>query len=236
MSKQTNVPALERGLDILEFVAARGEAGYSQIIDELGLPPASAARLLKCLCQRDYLSKSPDTGDYRIGVAPGKLMAEPNRSEELRQAGQPVLTQLRDLTESTAVLFHWNGIAWECIAKAAHEDSITMQHVGETRVDIFGYPWGVFAYNQLLNEKRRLVLDPDEKELVQARKRFETDGYACSRGRTFSRYAVPILTTSGELLGALAMGVLHASEDFDEDAITEPLVRSGKQIEEQIRR
>jgi len=236
MGEQTSVPALERGLDILESVAASGKTGYSELVEKLGLPPASAARLLKCLCHRGYLRKSADSGMYTIGRAPRKLVAGPAGPEELRLAGLPVLEQLRDLTRNTAILFHWNGVVWECVAKAAHEDSITMQKVGEIRADVFQYPWGTFACSQLLKEKRKPAVKEDKARLERDRKQFEKNGFVRATGKTFTRYAVPVLTSSGDLLGALAMGVVHAGGKFDESAVTALLTRSRSQLEETLRR
>ena len=75
MSEKTEVPALDRALDILELVADEGALGYKVIVERLGLPTASAARTLKRLCQRGYLVKDDMSGAYDLGGALAKLIS-----------------------------------------------------------------------------------------------------------------------------------------------------------------
>jgi len=154
----------------------------------------------------------------------------------LRQAGEPVLRQLRDALNQTAILFYWTGIAWECIAKESHEDALTMQRVGEIRVDIFDYPWGVFAYEQVSREKRRLVLNVNEEAMRKGLEAFNSKGFAINRGKAFSRLAVPIKDRDDQLLGALAVGVMKATmEELTERVVADLLISGGRQIEMRLR-
>lgn len=235
MSGNSEAPALERGLDILETVAKHGSMPYKEILNELDIPPASAARLLKCLVRKGYLSKTSDTGAYLLGESVGKLVQPMEPSAALREAGEPVLRQLQDSLNQTVVLFHWTGIAWECIAKKNHEDSITMQRVGEVRVDIFNYPWGVFAYEQLARENRQLMLNVNEKRLSDSLEAFKANGYAIVRGGAFSRLAVPLRDGDGRLLGALAAGVMRSVlEELTEHVIADLLIAGASKIEARL--
>ncbi|OVE78129.1 hypothetical protein BVX99_00650, partial [bacterium F16] len=130
MSSKTDVPALDRALDILESISVNGSMGYKTIVDELSLPPASVARILKSLCNREYLAKDVETSNYVLGKALGRLLAGGREKDRLVAFGQPVLRQMRDAIRQTAILFYWDGTVWECIAKESHEDSITMQSMG----------------------------------------------------------------------------------------------------------
>ena len=231
---KTAAPALDRGLDILELVARRSTLGYGAIVDTLGLPTASAARLLKRLCHRGYLTKDSETGNYRMGASVKALLPRQIARRRLLEIAAPVLRYLRDESRQTAIMFHWNGHAWECIAKELHETSVTMQQVGEIRVDVFEYPWGCFAYSQLKKEKRKLVLNVSPmvaSRLEGHAAMYCEKGYVAELSDYLNRFTVPINDENGDLIGALAMGVTTPIlKEFGHDRIVELIVMSGKRI------
>lgn len=210
MYKKTTVPALDRGLDIIELVVQREALSFSEIVKILKLPTASTARILKCLCERNYLTKDAE-GLYLPGSALHNLIPGKNKSQQLLTAAAPVLKQLRDQTSQTAILFYWDGQVWECIGKELHENSINMQTIGETRVDIFNYPWGCFAYAQLQKDKRKLTYGLDAKlkaNLEKTLTEFKKNSCVVDSGKNLHRLAVPIFDSEENLLGALALGIL----------------------------
>lgn len=234
---KNDVPALSRALDIMELIAAKGQLPFGEICSALEIPTASAARILKQLCHRGYLQKDSESGIYQVGEAVNKLSASQSLSEILVKAAAPVLKQLRDQTSQTAILFYWNGIAWECIAKELHENSVTMQDVGEIRVDIFQYPWGVFAFRQLEKEKRRLSLtvDQDLPQLKKDREQYEKEGYVSYLNDFFNRFTVPLNDADGNLIGALALGITQpVMQKLGPAKVAEMIIVGGRQIEERM--
>jgi DNA-binding IclR family transcriptional regulator len=70
-SKQNhnNVPAINRAIDVLEFIAAsERELSLSEIMSSLDIPRQSLIRILNTLCHRGFLDKSSRRGLYRIGL------------------------------------------------------------------------------------------------------------------------------------------------------------------------
>jgi DNA-binding IclR family transcriptional regulator len=62
-------PALEKGLDILELMAAHGGAlGQSEIARSLERTPAEIFRMLNCLERRSYLERDPSDERYRLSA------------------------------------------------------------------------------------------------------------------------------------------------------------------------
>ena len=171
MAEKTAVPALERALDILELVSREGPQTFGGIAETLGLPTASAARMLKVLCQRQYLTRSAVTGKYECGPAPEALLPSSGQMNRLRKAARPFLESLHAKTGNTSIIFHWNGTVWECIDKIQCENSMAMQVIGSVRVDIFDYPWGPFAYEDLRGHGRLdqvyQQLPADKKERLE---------------------------------------------------------------------
>jgi DNA-binding IclR family transcriptional regulator len=60
--------SLERGLDVLEAIAAEGgELGVRELARRCGLSPTIVQRLVTSLASRDYIEKNNDTARYRLG-------------------------------------------------------------------------------------------------------------------------------------------------------------------------
>lgn len=80
-------PALEKGLDILEYLAAQ-PVGRSQadITQALGRGQSEIYRMLACLEQRGYVVKVQQTGTYRLSLRMFELAHRQNTTAVLRQA------------------------------------------------------------------------------------------------------------------------------------------------------
>ncbi|HEY6980551.1 IclR family transcriptional regulator [Reyranella sp.] len=60
--------SLERGLDVLETIAAEGgEVGVRELARRCGLGPTIVQRLVGSLASRGYIEKNDDTSRYRLG-------------------------------------------------------------------------------------------------------------------------------------------------------------------------
>ncbi|HEV3029428.1 MAG TPA: helix-turn-helix domain-containing protein, partial [Planctomycetota bacterium] len=61
------VPALEKGLDLLEALAARpGDRAQSELARDLGRSASEIFRMLNCLERRGYIVKDPASGRFRL--------------------------------------------------------------------------------------------------------------------------------------------------------------------------
>lgn len=234
---ENGVPALDRALDILELVARDKSVGFGQMVEELELPTASAARIFKRLCARGYLVKDLETGHYRMGNALTTLVAGRSESELLQKAAQSTLKKLRDEIEQTAILFYWNGGTWECVDKALHEHSYVMQTVGEIRRDVFEYPWSCFIYDELRKAKSPLCEQlkvGDRKRLRSDLAHFKKAGFVVSR--TFlGRLTAPLYRCDGSVVGALALGVtLGCLDDVGSEIIGQRLMAAREQIQNKL--
>ncbi|MGH8917449.1 MAG: IclR family transcriptional regulator [Actinomycetes bacterium] len=61
------VQSVERAITVLEILARRGEAGVSQVAEELGVHRSTASRLLAVLERRGLAEQLEDRGRYRLG-------------------------------------------------------------------------------------------------------------------------------------------------------------------------
>ena len=92
-----NVPALERGLRVLqEFGRGGGTLGAPELARRLNLPRSTIFRLLATLETTGFLERVESGNDYRLGMAVLRLGYEYLSSLELSELGHPVLTRLCD--------------------------------------------------------------------------------------------------------------------------------------------
>lgn len=101
-SPNYSVPALERGLDILE---ALGAAAVPQSLTDLGLrldrSASSLFRVLNCLERRSYVTRDPVSGKYVLSLKLFALAHTHSPVEALLRAARPTMQTLaEELVES----------------------------------------------------------------------------------------------------------------------------------------
>lgn len=98
-------PALERGIDLIEFLAsADGPVSFSEMLGSLEIPKASLVRILNTLCKRGIVDKTEENGHYRLGM---KLLYLGNRLQDklrLRSVACPFMQTLADKVLETVEL------------------------------------------------------------------------------------------------------------------------------------
>ena len=62
------VQSVDRAVTVLEILARRGEAGVTEIADELGVHRSTAFRLLGVLENRGLVAQAGDRGKYHLGA------------------------------------------------------------------------------------------------------------------------------------------------------------------------
>ena len=100
------VPALDRALNILEYLASRQEAvTLKEISRDLGIPSASAFRLMKNLCARGYATEQ--TGGqtaYLLGYKLLHLASVHQRNFSVPAVAKPFLVRLANQLQQTVQL------------------------------------------------------------------------------------------------------------------------------------
>ncbi|MGC6455206.1 MAG: IclR family transcriptional regulator [Coraliomargaritaceae bacterium] len=82
-------PALEKGLDILEFLSSQGSAcTKSQIAEALDKSPSEIYRMLTVLEERGYLRKQPGTQAYFVSLKLYQLCNQQDNFRTLRSASR----------------------------------------------------------------------------------------------------------------------------------------------------
>jgi DNA-binding IclR family transcriptional regulator len=119
------VKSLDRGLDILEYVAGCSEPpSFSQLLADLGIPRSSLFHLLTNLLSRRFLERDPATERYRLGaevVALAKKAHRPSLGDRLT----PYLRQLSIETSETCGFYVRVADQVEVIASAISTQALS---------------------------------------------------------------------------------------------------------------
>ena len=95
---------LDRGLAILEAVAAAGQASLSDIARATTMSASTAFRLIETLERRGFLARSEETGAYRIGSRAFDVGAAFSSATRLNDVARPLMRRLaEELGESVAL-------------------------------------------------------------------------------------------------------------------------------------
>lgn len=105
MGASSDVPALRRGLAILQGLAGRaGPVSAGVIARELGLPRSSTYHLLAELESAGFVTYLPEERRYGLGVAAFELGSAYLRHDPLERLAGPLLRRLVDTAGQTAHL------------------------------------------------------------------------------------------------------------------------------------
>jgi IclR family acetate operon transcriptional repressor len=95
---------LDRGLAILEAVAAEGEATLSEVARATAMSASTAFRLIETLERRGFLAREEETGNYRIGSRAFDVGSAFSGAARLNDVARPLMRRLaEELGEGVAL-------------------------------------------------------------------------------------------------------------------------------------
>ena len=103
--KSSNVRAIEKGFDILDFLS-QGKQSYSlrEISDKLKIPKPTIHRILSTLCGLGCVIQDPVSKDYRLGFRLVELGQAVLDRIDLRKESESLLKKLADSVQETVHL------------------------------------------------------------------------------------------------------------------------------------
>lgn len=105
--------ALDRGLDLLEILASRGEARVAELVDALEVSRATVFRIMVTLEGRGFVEHVPERHTWRLGRTVAELAATID-SDEIAKLASATLSDLAERTQETInlVTVHRNRAIW----------------------------------------------------------------------------------------------------------------------------
>lgn len=120
--------SVDRAVQVLEILALRGEAGVTEIAEELGVHKSTAFRLVGVLVGRDLVEQTTERGKYRLGVGILRLAGATTARLDLTTQSLPICEELAaELGETTNVAVASEGSVIN-ICQAQGSASITAQN------------------------------------------------------------------------------------------------------------
>jgi DNA-binding IclR family transcriptional regulator len=215
------VKSLDRGLDILEYVAgSRRPPSFSQLLANLEIPRSSLFHLLNNLQGRGFIARDPDADGYQLGARLGKL-AKSVPQPSLGAQVAPYVEQLSAELNETCGFYIRVEDTVEVIVSAISTQALTYTMKVGVRAPLYAVSAGKIALAELQPDALkeyfgRVVLTRATPQTILSKHRLKQElravrasGFAYSRDE-FTPGITAIATAvrrDGAFLGALNVAV-----------------------------
>jgi DNA-binding IclR family transcriptional regulator len=251
LGQTSAVKSLDRGLDILEYVAGCPEPpSFSQLLGNLGIPRSSLFHLLTNLLSRNFLERDPKSERYRVGaevVAIARKVQRPSLSDRIA----PFLHQLSLEVSETSGFYVQVGDSVEVVTSAISTQALSYTMKAGMTAPLYAVSAGKIVLSELRTEEvsrylARVRFQPVTPHTIRAKFRLKHEiqkvkatGFAYSREEfTLGITAIAIAVRSEtKFHGAINLAVPTARFTPDRHAeFREVLKRTARIVAKEISR
>lgn len=209
-------------LDVLEIVSAKGHAGITEIAKSLSSDKSRVVRVIKSLSSRGYVARDEASRRYRVGPKVAEVFEASKQNNRLEIIARPILRELREAFQGTAVLRVFDGYHMVTVASEESATILRICHrIGARYPLTIGAHSRVFAaflpeplVRRLLKKQRdaiytnKKVLDVDGfiRDLRQVR----NQGYGFSDediARGVRTIAAPVRDVTGNVIATVGISL-----------------------------
>ncbi|GHE02532.1 IclR family transcriptional regulator [Streptomyces alanosinicus] len=122
------VQSVDRAVSVLEILARHGEAGVTELAEELDVHKSTAFRLLGVLENRGLVAQAKDRGKYYLGAGVLRLAGAAAVRLDISQEGVPVCREVADELGETVNIAVLDDDAAVNIMQARGTASVTAQN------------------------------------------------------------------------------------------------------------
>ncbi|ULL13188.1 IclR family transcriptional regulator [Paenibacillus sp. H1-7] len=235
----------DRILRLLEcFTADKPEWGVTELSEQLGLYKSVVHRILVTLEHRGFVSKSPVTQKYSLGIKLFELGTIVANRMSLRTVAKPIMEDLCASTGETVMLMIADGLEGICIEKVESPQSVRYTSPLGKRVSLHAGATTKILLANLSPDKINKIISSglqkyteytivDPSELLDHLQTIREQGY-CISSNDFSLggmgIAVPIRDHTGEVIAGLSISGL----EFRMSKITDQLLQQCQNAAELI--
>ncbi|MGV9850313.1 IclR family transcriptional regulator [Streptomyces sp. NPDC003442] len=246
MAHEGGLALVRKSVEVLDLLAAKGEATAAQLAEELGEPRSSVYRLLASLQGLDMVEGGSRRGTFRLGfhlLTLGTAVVE--RFDERRFA-QPVMERLHDETGETVYLCVQRGREAVCIERldGRRVQSLALKLGGALPLHAGAASRALLAFQDRSAWSDYLEQGPVERftpstpvtadTLIPVLEETFNSGVSVSDQDVtvgVAALGVPILDYRGQVRAALSIsGVREAILGTDPAGLRERLVEAGQEI------
>jgi DNA-binding IclR family transcriptional regulator len=245
---QPGAPALEKGLDLLEALAAEsGGLSQKQLAERVGRSVGEIFRMLGALERRGYVTRDPVTAEYTLTLQLFRIASQFPPTERLLQAALPVMEKLAGRVQLSCHLAVLHGEQFMVIAriepewlmgwsvKAGAVFPLTQQYASAKVL-------AAFQLEGRRNELAEVIAAHDHvsgRKAVAALDRISSEGGNFSNDDGYTRilaYSCPIVEASGRAVAALTVPLVRQDKIPAAEAvhIAAELRKAAKLVSEKI--
>jgi len=243
-SQTSAVKSLDRGLDILDYVARSPEPpSFSQLLGSLGIPRSSLFHLLTNLLSRNFLERDPTTERYRIGAEIADIARKVQRPS-LSDRVTPLLRQLSSETGETCGFYVRVQDSVEVVASAISTQALSYTMKVGMNAPLYAVSAGKIVLAELRSEElsqylARVSFAPVTPQTVRSKTRLKKEiqkvkatGFAYSREEfTLGISAIATAVRSeAKFHGSINLAVPTARFTADRDPEFRESLRRAAQI------
>lgn len=239
-------PALDKGLDILEFLSAQSTP-QSQVEIGTGInrKPNEIYRMLICLEDRGYINKEPVSGKYQLTLRLFQLSHHHSSIDKLVKAAMPYLEQLSQTINQSCHLsfFYQNKLLIICQAKSMTPISLSVEVGGVFPITQTNSGKIILAHKTRAERKQIYKVSDDYKALSKEQKtKLETEITALKEVKCLVQkstltegvtdFAAPVYDVNNEVMAVLMVSGLTSQlrKLVSNDTIIEETLKTVKAI------
>ncbi|WP_034274577.1 IclR family transcriptional regulator [Haloechinothrix halophila] len=217
-NEPVTVQSVDRAIEILELLLRDGEAGISEIADELGVHKSTASRLVYTLQTRDLVEQHGERGRFTIGIGMLRFAGAVTGQIDLARLGTPLCESLAEKLGETVNIAVLDGLVAINVSQARGTSAVAAQNWTGQRTPLHATSSGKVLLASMAEQDQEKVLadeltaytpstvvEPDELRTVL--KRVAEDGYATCFEELepgLHAVAVEVLGPSGDVVAAIS--------------------------------
>ena len=218
---QPGAPALEKGLDLLEALAAESRGlNQKQLAERVGRSVGEIFRMLVALEQRGYVTRDPVTAEYILTLKLFRIASQFPPTERLLQAALPIMERLAGRVQLSCHLTVLHGEQFMVIARIEPEWLMGWSvKVGAVFPLTQQYASAKVLAAFQLESRRRALADViaghdriSSKKALAALDKISSEGGNFSNDDGYTRilaYSCPITDVSGRAVAALTVPLVR---------------------------
>lgn len=241
-----NAPALDKGLDILEFLSKEGvPLTQLEIAQGINRTPSEIYRMLVCLEERGYLNRGSNAGKYRLSLKMYNLSHSHTPFDELRRVSQKPMYDLSEKTKQSCHLSILNDNQLMVISQVRGHGAVSLSIQEGAQFPLTLTTSGKVLLSQMPKKERDSVLafdkhyvslkNSDKKDFLSLIEAIKSKGYHYAKSSLttgITDVAFPIGKTEDAVNGALAISMF--TSNFDEGITLEEILNAMAEAQNEV--
>ncbi|QCX40300.1 IclR family transcriptional regulator [Aureibaculum algae] len=241
-----NAPALDKGLDIIEYLSAEGiPLTQAEIANGINKTPSEIYRMLVCLEERGYVIRGSNAGKYRLSLKMYSLSHRHTPFDELKRVAHFPMQSLSETTRQSCHLSIMNNDQLLIISQTRSPSAVSLSIEEGTHFPISMTTSGRVLLSMFSEDVRKDILSRDphfkkwskqeQDELYQCVAQAKADGYRHSNSALTSGVtdlAIPIGLDDSDLRAVLAVSLFTSS--LQNELNIESILKAMKHTQQEI--